>query len=132
MRIQMFDDKHPGKEDSMSRFADHLSQLNYLEARIDQLSDALAEASARLVTFEQRGPLVAPNVGAWEDYTLELEHELKGSLQNLSMLLAAHHLDGTEIPQRKDKRAKWWNTVRGELARETSGTSEFTRYAQAA
>jgi hypothetical protein len=101
---------------------DHLTELNFLEARINQLSAALVEASVRLVTLEQRGPLIAPNVCAWVDYTQSIEHDLNRCLQDLSVLLTAHHWEGPEIPQRKDEWPLWWNSVRGELAHETSGT----------
>jgi hypothetical protein len=79
-----------------------LSELTFLETRINQISSALMDASIRLTTLQQRGPIIPPNLREWACYVHDLERDLDYSVKMLSVFLDAIDWIGPEMPPMKE------------------------------
>lgn len=92
-----------------------LHEFEFLEARIDQTSMALIDASVRLEALRQRGPLITPGLQEWVCYVHDLENDLVSCIKLLSSLLVRIHWNGPEMPGRRENWREWRDSVKCEL-----------------
>lgn len=86
--------------------------LSALEITMFQTVTALTEAMVRQAAVEHRGPVISPNLEAWESYIQELRGELVTCGQRLDEHLAAIGWNDSPLPSNPAHWPEWWNAVR--------------------